>query len=129
MSTRPIIAAAAGIAFATLAQSQPASRSQAEVHAERLQAPSIDKAELCDAEMLIRGAPRYPPDALRRRTEGWALVRYDLDGSGKAANVTLVSSNPSGLFDRATIDVVMRTKFVVGAAKSGCKTLVTYTLG
>ena len=129
MSIRLFIAAAACFAFAAFAQSQPTSKSQAEINAERVGAPSIDKAELCDAEMLVRGAPRYPPDALRYRTEGWALVSYDLDGSGKAVNITLVRSNPSGVFERATIDVFVRTKFVVGAARAGCKSLVMYTLG
>ena len=128
MSIQPIFVAVFSIALATAAHSQPTSKSHAEVQAERLNAPTIDKAQRCEAETLETGVPKYPPAALRSRTEGWALVSYDLDGSGRAVNIALVGSSPSGSFEKATVDVLMRTKFVVGMARTGCKTLVTYAL-
>ncbi len=128
MSTQPIVVAVFSFVFATAAHSQSNSNSHAEIQTERLKAPSIDKAELCTTETLVAGMPKFPPAALRSRTEGWALVSYDLDGNGRAVNVALVGSSPSGVFEKSAVDVVMRTKFVIGTTRTGCKTLITYAL-
>ena len=128
MSAQPILVAALTTAFVTVAGCQSASIVPGEIVAERLKAPTIDNAERCKAETLAIGVPKFPSDALRRRTEGWALVSYDLDGSGRPANITIVGSSPTGIFEQSTIDVLRDTKFVVGAKRTGCKSLVTYAL-
>lgn len=94
--------------------------------ARRLGAPTVAPEDDCAAEVKNNVFPDYPPDALKKNIEGWALVRYDLDGSGKASSVRVLASQPQGVFDEAATRSVARTTYLAGAVRTGCKARITF---
>ena len=116
-------------AFMLGVHAETAEKTEAETTDARLGTPTLDKAELCDAQSLKRGKPKYPGAALRARAEGWVVLSFDLDGSGKASNVEIVNSKPEKVFDLAARDSVKHETFVEGFKKTGCKTVITFSLG
>lgn len=61
--------------------------------------------------------PTYPPRALVRRTEGFVIVEFIIDETGKVGNITIVESQPEGLFNRAAERAARRWKFDPGTHK------------
>ena len=51
------------------------------------------------------GAP-YPAEARERGLEGFVMVRYDVDESGRVVNPEVVSAQPAGVFDAAALAAV-----------------------
>ncbi|GAB2864251.1 hypothetical protein GCM10027277_36230 [Pseudoduganella ginsengisoli] len=90
--------------------------------------PVLDAGEKCTDAVVQTALPIWPKDALRSGTVGWVVVRYDLDGSGRAQNAEISASAPQQVFDKASVDSVKRSKFATGFAKTGCKTVLVYSL-
>jgi TonB family protein len=94
--------------------------------ARRLGAPAVAPEDDCAREVLDNTFPQYPAGALHARTEGWVVLGFDLDGSGKAANIRVIGSQPPGVFEQSAITSVERTRYVAGARRVACRTRVTF---
>jgi protein TonB len=61
---------------------------------------------------LISQPPlRYPPQALRRGTEGFVQVSFTIAPDGSTSDVRVIRASPRGLFDNEAIRVVSGLKF------------------
>jgi protein TonB len=56
----------------------------------------------------------YPPDALRKNVEGWVELEYVVTSDGKVASITVVDSNPTGVFDAAAVRALSRVRYKPG---------------
>jgi len=69
-------------------------------------------------------APEYPVRAQQRRITGWSLVRFSVDEYGfvDAGSIVVVDSEPSGMFDAASIRSASQFEFrprIVNGAEVG----------
>ena len=53
----------------------------------------------------------YPAEAKSQGIEGMVVVRYDVMADGRVANVAIVESRPTGVFDDAALDYVASWRF------------------
>ncbi|MHB8477697.1 MAG: energy transducer TonB [Steroidobacteraceae bacterium] len=53
----------------------------------------------------------YPQDALRKNVEGWVELEYVVTSDGKVASITVVNSNPTGVFDAAAVRALSRVRY------------------
>ena len=60
---------------------------------------------------LHRAEPVYPQRALQRRIEGYVLVSFDVDRSGRPTNIEIVESQPNRIFDKEAIKALKRWKY------------------
>jgi len=63
------------------------------------------------AEILKTSPPDYPPDAVRKRTEGWVEVEFTVGADGSVTNPTVVNANPQRVFNAAALSAVGRWTF------------------
>jgi len=59
-----------------------------------------------DLEPVATPDPIYPPAAFRQGIEGWVEVEYTVGERGTTGDVTVVASEPRGVFDDAAIAAV-----------------------
>jgi len=57
----------------------------------------------------------YPAQALADKVTGYVVVEFTLQGDGRARDISVVESQPAGVFDQAAIDGVARGRFDVAA--------------
>jgi TonB family protein len=64
-------------------------------------------------ELLGIVAPEYPVRARQRRVDGWVLVSFSVNEDGKvdAESIVVVDSEPSGIFERASIRSASQFEF------------------
>jgi TonB family protein len=86
----------------------------------------LEPEDTCSAEIRNNTFPHFPPDALATRTEGWVMLSFDLDGSGKASNIKVLGSHPQGVFEQSAITSVEKTDYVPGARRTRCKARITF---
>ncbi len=98
------------------------------VAADSINMPVIAQSEQCNEAFTQAVMPLWPKNALRAGTNGWAIVRFDLDGSGRAQNIEIVASAPQQVFDKASQDNIKRSTFKPGFIKTACRTSFVYTL-
>lgn len=55
--------------------------------------------------------PEYPEAALRRDLSGHVVVRFDVDESGKAQNISIVEASPERIFNGAVRVALKRSTF------------------
>lgn len=61
---------------------------------------------------LLGGAgPVYPPAAKTAGVEGFVTLRYDVNVEGVVTNISVVASEPEGVFDDAAITALASWKF------------------
>ena len=82
----------------------------------------------CIEHMQSRVAPIYPIEAMRKDTTGWAVIAYDLDGSGKATNIRKVDAEPGDTFVGSAAGAIAATQFKTGLVQSDCVAIYTYEL-
>ncbi len=63
---------------------------------------------------VVRTPPQYPYRARQRGIEGSATVRFLVNPDGVTSEITILSSEPAGVFDQAVIDAVSRWRFEPG---------------
>jgi len=63
------------------------------------------------AEIVKTTPPDYPPDAVRKRQEGWVEVEFTVTPDGSVANPTVVNANPARVFNAAALSAVGRWTF------------------
>lgn len=90
-------------------------KSEAEkAEAEKLLAEAEAKPEpvkIIPAKIISREAPRYPSRALKTNTEGWVQVSFTINTKGIPSNVSVVESEPKGIFDSAAVKSVKKWRF------------------
>lgn len=64
-----------------------------------------------EPELIKRVAPEYPEDAARKGIEGAVDLAFVVSANGDVSDVTIVHSEPSGIFNRAAIAAVRRWKY------------------
>jgi TonB family protein len=64
-----------------------------------------------ELEAVSTPDPRYPPDALRNRIEGWAEVDYTVDENGATSDVAVVASSPKGVFEAVAMEAVASWRY------------------
>lgn len=64
-----------------------------------------------DVIPLVQVEPRYPPQALSRKIEGYVVVRLQITKEGTVSDVEVIDANPKGIFEREAIRAAWRYKF------------------
>lgn len=87
-----------------------------------------------DVTPLIRVNPEYPPPALRSGTEGWVKVQFSVTGTGMVKDVVVMDADPKKVFDKATLQAVMRWRYNpkiehgVAVERVGLQTVIVFEL-
>jgi protein TonB len=59
---------------------------------------------------LVRVEPQYPPQAQRRKLEGWVQVRFTISTAGSIKDAVVLKSSHS-LFERSALTAVSKWKY------------------
>lgn len=70
------------------------------------------------ARALSIPSARYPPQALRKRVEGFVVVRIRVTESGRVRDAVIVEAEPPGVFEEAAMAAVRQYRYSP-AKKSG----------
>lgn len=62
-------------------------------------------------ELMSGSAVIYPPEAQAKGIEGYVVVRYDVDATGRVVNPRVIEAQPQGIFDAAALDTVSSWRF------------------
>jgi protein TonB len=60
---------------------------------------------------LVRVDPEYPPRALSRGIEGWALIEFSVTPAGTTKDVKSIQAQPPGIFDQSAVRAVASWKY------------------
>lgn len=60
---------------------------------------------------LVRVAPQYPTSAASRGTEGWVIIRFNVDEYGSVVEPEIIDAQPKGVFDRAAMKAIQKFKY------------------
>jgi len=68
---------------------------------------------LPDGEMLpiVKVAPAYPQRAVTRGIEGYVLLEFTVDETGRVEAPRVIESDPPGVFDREALRAVLKFKY------------------
>lgn len=66
-----------------------------------------------DVSVIRDVRPAFPDSALRRMTDGYVVVQFDVSDNGKAHNIRIVESHPERTFDGAVATAIRRSRFDV----------------
>jgi TonB family protein len=61
-------------------------------------------------------------------TQSGVVVLYDLDGSGKAANIRVDESVPRSVFDSAVIKSVEETHYAANTIRKDCRQVFNFRI-
>ena len=70
--------------------------------------PDVTEASLTRVKPITL---EYPEVALRKNIEGWVELAYAIGADGKVSNITLLASDPVGVFDAAATKAVSRVRY------------------
>lgn len=98
------------------AKEKPVEKAPAEKPAPKTESRQQQKAAASakgrfDPNPIYRAKPAYPASARASKIEGYVVVRYSVSASGSVSNVRVVSANPPGIFNSATIAAVQQWRF------------------
>ncbi|MGR6861213.1 energy transducer TonB [Aliivibrio salmonicida] len=60
---------------------------------------------------LYRVEPKYPSRALKRKMEGYVILRFTIDEQGKPVDIESIEAEPSRLFVRPAIQALRQWKY------------------
>lgn len=60
---------------------------------------------------VLKIAPRYPERARHRGVEGFVDLMFDIGPTGKTENIRILSAEPQGLFERASVLALKKWKY------------------
>jgi protein TonB len=60
---------------------------------------------------LHRIEPKYPARALKRKIEGYVVMRFSIDTTGKPTDIEVVKADPQGVFDREATRALLMWKY------------------
>lgn len=81
-----------------------------------------------DPKLVKAVPPEYPRAAERRQLEGYVLVSFSVDASGKVSSAEVVEADPQGVFDRSAIEAVEQWRFESGTPADGVQKKISYKL-
>ncbi len=85
---------------------------QRELSAARAEAARRDSVVSASSLTRVRYVePKYPRQALEKGTEGWVDLEFTVGTNGTVGNVTVVRSEPAGVFDAAASSSLARWRF------------------
>ncbi len=64
-----------------------------------------------EARPIVRVNPKYPMDAMRKGTEGWVILAFDINKVGKVVNISVIDSQPKRIFDKAARHALRKWKY------------------
>lgn len=67
--------------------------------------------------VLARMPPVYPLHAKHRGIEGWVRVRFVVDETGRVGDITVLESDPPGIFEQTTKRCVAGWRFQAGTVE------------
>ena len=83
--------------------------------------------ETCRQYITRASPPDYPKRAMQGDIGGYVVLRYSLDGSGKATNIRAIEGRPPGVFDAAAVEALKRTEFDPDAKMQDCFSTMDFT--
>ncbi|MEM1379207.1 MAG: energy transducer TonB [Pseudomonadota bacterium] len=90
---------------------------------------SAHAATVAEEPAVVKAVPpAYPRAAERREIEGSVKVSIDVAGDGTVTDVSVVMSDPAGIFDTAAINAVKRWKFESGKPAQGVLKTIRFKL-
>ncbi|GAK84593.1 ferric siderophore transport system [Vibrio ponticus] len=60
---------------------------------------------------LYRVEPRYPAKALRRGAEGFVVLRFTIDPTGRPTDIEVVDANPKRMFEKEAVRALRKWKY------------------
>lgn len=78
--------------------------------------------------------PEYPPRAITRGIEGYAVVGFNVSAAGSVVNPFIIESEPQGVFDRSALKAISKFKYKArtvngrAVATDGQRYMFTYQL-
>ncbi|HEY5624649.1 MAG TPA: energy transducer TonB [Gammaproteobacteria bacterium] len=60
---------------------------------------------------IVQVEPRYPPEALRERLEGWVRLEFTILADGSVADPEVIESRPGRVFDASARNAILRWRF------------------
>jgi len=60
---------------------------------------------------LYRVEPRYPAKALRRGAEGFVVLRFTIDPTGRPTDIAVVDANPKRMFEKEAIRALRKWNY------------------
>ena len=60
---------------------------------------------------IVRVQPVYPQSAASNNTEGFVLMQFDITETGATDNITVVESEPEGVFDESALQAMAKWKY------------------
>jgi periplasmic protein TonB len=103
--------AASTAANAPPATTRPAAPASAATTAPAPATAAAAGGESHAAEVLKTSPPDYPPDAVRKRQEGWVEVEFTVTPDGSVANAAVVNAQPARVFNTSALRAVERWTF------------------
>ncbi|MCG9678819.1 energy transducer TonB [Vibrio sp. Isolate24] len=75
-----------------------------------------------EAMPLYRVEPKYPTKAMKRQAEGYVVLKFTIDPTGRPTDIEVVEASPKRMFERNAIQALKKWKYqpkvVDGAAVS-----------
>nr|WP_275658383.1 energy transducer TonB [Vibrio sp. Isolate25] len=75
-----------------------------------------------EAMPLYRVEPKYPTKAMKRQVEGYVVLKFTIDPTGRPTDIEVVEASPKRMFERNAIQALKKWKYqpkvVDGAAVS-----------
>jgi hypothetical protein len=90
-------------------------------------APAIDKTMMCTDALVQRFSTRSSGDVVRAGN-AWVLFTYDLDGSGKAVNISAINSVSGKALAKLALKDLQDSLFKRDVLRTGCKALITVSV-
>ncbi|MEZ0219130.1 MAG: TonB family protein, partial [Tardiphaga sp.] len=81
-----------------------------------------------DPNPIYRASPAYPASARASKLQGAVVVAYSVSPSGAVTNVRVVSANPPGIFNAATLAAVRQWRFKPSPSGGSRTTTVRFKL-
>ncbi|OLQ91044.1 energy transducer TonB [Vibrio ponticus] len=60
---------------------------------------------------LYRVEPRYPAKALRRGAEGFVVLKFTIDPTGRPTDIEVVDANPRRMFEKEAVRALRKWKY------------------
>ncbi|MGR5268157.1 TonB family protein [Vibrio astriarenae] len=94
------------------AMEQPSLNLDTSVSGLEISAPSFGDFSVNQQVMpLYRVEPRYPAQALRRKMEGYVVMKFTIDPTGKPTDIEVVEAEPRRVFEREAIRALNNWKY------------------
>ncbi|ELX4205615.1 energy transducer TonB [Vibrio vulnificus] len=69
----------------------------------------------------------YPAKAKKRRIEGYVILKFDIDETGRTKNIEVVEAQPARFFERNAMDAIKRWRYQPQIVDGQAQTIYGYT--